>query len=196
MNTYTSILEITPAIAATMKKAQVRQVAGEEIDAIDNRFEAEGKSVGLGRTAKNAVATEVKGMAATVLNVLIPFAAPGHFMMGRKKTAITQIILCCLSLLFPLCTSAGPNIGLGEVIIGLVLCYIVGFVYNIIMWFLSKLIDLKNSAKTLLNITNPYIQWKSITYPEQFSAQQYYDEYLALLNEREAHYKQIIKLCK
>lgn len=188
MNSYTSILQITPEIASTMKKSEVRKVAKDEIDAIEERFKAEGKGVGVSGTAKNALATEVKDTAAGCLNLILPFAALGHFKMGKKKTAITQVVLCCLSLLVPVCT--------GDAAIGVVLCYIVGFVYNFILKIWNRLVEVKNSTKALVNLTNPYIQTKEWTYPEQFSAQQFYDEYIALLDEREAHYLQIIKLCK
>ncbi len=188
MSTYTSIFQITPEIASTMKKSQVRQIAKAEIDALDEQFKAEGKGVGVTGTTKNALASEVKSTAAGCLNLILPFAALGHFKMGKKKTAITQVVLCCLSLLIPICT--------GDVAMGLVLCYVVGFLYNAVLRIWNRLVEFKNSTKALVNLTNPYIQEKEWTYPEHFTAQQYYDEYIALLNEREAHYLQIIKLCK
>ena len=188
MSTYSSILEVTPEIASTMKKSEVRKIATDEIDAIDDRFEAEGKGVGLGGTAKNALASEVKGTALGCLNLLLPFAALGHFKMGRKKAAITQVILCCLSLII-----ISANFGMVGGVVG---CYVVGFAYNTILKIWDRCVELKNSAKALVNIANPYIRNKELTFPEQFSAKQYYDEYIALLDEREAHYLQIIKLCK
>ena len=188
MNTYSSILEVTPEIASTMKKSEVRKIATDEIDAIDNRFEAEGKGVGVAGTAKNTLTSEVKGTALGCLNLLLPFAALGHFKMGRKKTAITQIVLCCLSLII-----ISANFGMVGGVVGL---YVVGFVYNTILKIWNRCVELKNSAKALVNIANPYIRTKELTFPEQFSAKQYYDEYIALLDEREAHYLQIIKLCR
>lgn len=188
MSTYSSILEVTPEIASTMKKSEVRKIATDEIDAIDDRFEAEGKGVGLGGTAKNALASEVKGTALGCLNLLLPFAALGHFKMGRKKAAITQVVLCCLSLII-----ISASFGMVGGVVG---CYVVGFAYNTILKIWDRCVELKNSAKALVNIANPYIRNKQLTFPEQFSAKQYYDEYIALLDEREAHYLQIIKLCK
>lgn len=188
MNTYTSILQITPAVASAMKKSEVREVARNEIYAIDSEFKAQGKSAGLGGSAKNALASGVKETAAGCLNLILPFAALGHYKMGKKKTAITQVILCCLALIVPMC--------IADAFTGVILCYVVGFVYNLLVGLWNKLVSIKNSAKAAINLTNPYIQWKNLTEPEHFTSKEYYTEYITMLNEREAHYLQIIKCCK
>ena len=188
MSTYASILQITPEVASAMKKSEVREVAKNEIYTIDSEFKSQGKSAGLGGTAKNALASGVKETAAGCLNLILPLAALGHFKMGKKKTAIPQVILCCLALIVPMC--------IADAFVGVILCYVVGFFYNMLVGLWNKLVGIKNSAKAAINLTNPYIQWKNLTEPEHFTSREYYTEYMTMLNEREAHYLQIIKCCK
>lgn len=188
MSTYASILQITPKVAFAMKKSEVREVAKNKIYTIDSEFKAHGKSAGPSGTAKNALASGVKETAAVCLNLILPFAALGHFKLGKKKTAITQVILCCLALIVPMC--------IADAFVGVILCYVTGFFYNMLVGLWNKLVGIKNSAKAAINLTNPYIQWKNLTETEHFTSREYYTEYISMLNEREAHYLQIIKYCK
>lgn len=199
MSTYQSVLDITPEIAPSLTKDEVSKVVHAEINAIDDRFKAEGKSAGLGKTAKNAlasgakeVAEGAKNMGLGCLNMLLPFAALGFFMRGKKKTAITQVVLCSLALIVPMCA--------GSVVGGVVACYVVGILYIAALALWGKIMDAKqqfsDAKNALSNFNNPYFHWKSLTSPEHFTAPEHYNEYIALLDEREAHYLQIIKLCK
>lgn len=203
MSTYKSVMEITAEVAATLQKSEVVKVANEEINAIDTRFEAEGKSASLAGAAKNALASGAKEAAAelaagakrfglTCLNLLIPFAALGFFMSGKKKTAITQVVLCCLAAIIVMCT--------GGVAGGIATGYVVGILYvaaialwNKILAAKEKLVAAKDS---LTKLNNPFTACKNLTEKEHFTAPEHYEEYMALLNEREAHFQIIYKLCK
>ncbi|MBQ7022488.1 MAG: hypothetical protein IJN29_02835 [Akkermansia sp.] len=210
MSTYKSVMEITTAIAPTLQKSEVVKVADEEIDAIDARFKAEGKSANLAGVAKNALASGAKEAAAELangakslglgcLNLLIPFAALGFFMSGKKKTAITQVVLCCLSAIIVMCV--------GGVIGGIICGYVVGFLYIAALALWNKIVDAKNqlvdvknqfaAAKdSLSKINNPFTAHKNLTEKEHFTAPEHYEEYMGLLNEREEHFQAIYKLCK
>lgn len=210
MSTYKSVMEITPEIAPTLKKSEVVDVANEEIDAIDARFKAEGKSASLAGVAKNALASGAKEAAAEMaagakslglgcLNLLIPFAALGFFMSGKKKTAITQVVLCCLSAIIVICV--------GGVAGGIITGYVVGFLYFAALALWNKVVDAKNklvdaknqlvAAKdSLAKLNNPFTGHKNLTEKEHFTAPEHYEEYMGLLNEREEHFQVIYKLCK
>ena len=210
MSSYKSVMEITAEIAPTLKKSEVVEVAKEEIDAIDARFKAEGKSASLAGVAKNALASSAKEAAAEMaagakslglgcLNLLIPFAALGFFMSGKKKTAITQVVLCCLSAFIVICV--------GGVAGGIITGYVVGFLYFAALALWNKVVDAKNklvdaknqiaAAKdSLSKLNNPFTGHKNLTEKEHFTAPEHYEEYMGLLNEREEHFQVIYKLCK
>lgn len=188
MSTYQSILEISAEIAPTLTKKEVRKIASDEIDAIDARFKAENKSVNMKGVARNSLASAGKDMASGCLNIALPFTALGHFMRGNKKTAITQLIICGLSLIIPICA--------GEIIMGIALCYVMGFVIALALRIWDAILETKKAAKGIMNLTNPYIQWKNLTAPEHFSAIEHYNEYMNTLSRLEEHYVTIIKLCK
>lgn len=188
MSTYQSILEISAEIAPTLTKKEVRKIACDEVDAIDARFKAENKFVNMKGVARNSIASASKDKASGCLNIALPFTALGHFMKGNKKTAITQLIICGLSLIIPICS--------GEIIMGIALCYVMGFVIALALQLWDIILEAKRTAKLIMNLTNPYILWKSLTLPERFTAIEHYNEYMNTLSRLEEHYVTIIKLCK
>lgn len=193
---YNSVLEITQEAAKSMTKKELKAVSEKELCAIDDRFKAEGKSVGIAGVAKNALKSGAKeavsGMAFGCLNLILPFTAIGYFKKGNKKTAIAQLVIC-----------DGALIGLGLTsgwVVGLIACYVLGAVYfyvmNKVLGFISDAKEAKRSLKGSLSINNVFTAHLYLTEVEHFKTPADHKEYVDLLKEREAHVNMLLKAMK
>ncbi len=200
---YNSVLEITQEAAKSITKKELKAVSEKELCAIDDRFKAEGKSVGIAGVAKNAFKNEAKeavsGMALGCLNLMLPFAALGYFKKGKKKTAIAQLVIC-----------DGALIGLGLTsgwVVGLIACYVLGAVYSFVMskvlGFISDakeaISDAKEATRSIkgaLSFNNVFTAHLALTEVEHFKTPADHKEYVDLLKEREAHVNMLLKAMK
>lgn len=186
-----SILELGAEEAAEMSRAELRDLACEEIAAVEGRARAEGRRTGLLGAARNTVVFKARDLGLGCLNVLLPFLALGCFLGGRRWTGVAQVLLCAGAL--------AAGYALSGWWLGLLLCYAAGVLFCFLVSLGEKLRDARACALALREVVqkgvNPYVPLRSLACPEHFASRAFYEEYVAWAEVCARRYEELLRLC-
>lgn len=186
-----SILELGAEEAAEMSRAELRDLACEEIAAVEGRARTEGRRTGLLGAARNTVVFKARDLGLGCLNVLLPFLAPGCFLGGHRWTGVAQVLLCAGAL--------AAGYALSGWWLGLLLCYAAGVLFCFLVSLGEKLRDARACALALREVVqkgvNPYVPLRSLACPEHFASRAFYEEYVAWAEVCARRYEELLRLC-